>query len=108
MVQLKVQSKHFEVDEATWEKEATMIKDYPTLFHDIVSSPYNTRDHVVLSGEGCNTPTFGPNTYRDVPIYYDDYLNVLFYIGSNNPLHMNMMIFFIYIGHRPIIDDMCI
>ena len=33
---LKVQWMHFEVDEATWENEATMRKDYPTLFHDII------------------------------------------------------------------------
>ena len=40
-------------------------------------------------------------------IAYDDYLDVLFYIGSNTPLHMNMMIF-LYIGCKPIIDDICI
>ena len=28
-----------------------------------------------------------------------------FYIGSKTPLHMNMMICFIYIGCKPIIDD---
>ena len=39
VVQLKVQWKHFEVDEATWENEATMRKAYPTLFHDIIQSP---------------------------------------------------------------------
>ena len=39
MVQLKVQWKHFEANEATRENEATMRKDYPSLFHDIVSSP---------------------------------------------------------------------
>ena len=39
VVQLKVQWKHFEVDEATWENEATMRKDYPALFHDIIQSP---------------------------------------------------------------------
>ena len=79
VVQLKVRWKHFEVDEATWENEATMRKAYPTLFHDIiVSSPQNTRDGIVLSEEGCNIPNFGPNTYRHVPIDYDDYLDVLF------------------------------
>ena len=39
MVQLKVQWKHFEAEEATWENEATMRKAYPTLFHDIIPSP---------------------------------------------------------------------
>ena len=40
VVQLKVQWKHFEADEATWENEATMRKAYPTLFHDVmISSP---------------------------------------------------------------------
>ena len=39
----------------------------------------------------CNISNFGPNTYRHVSIDYDDYLDVLFYIG-----------------HNPIIDDICI
>ena len=39
VVQLKVQWKHFEADEPTWENGATMRKAYPALFHDIVSSP---------------------------------------------------------------------
>ena len=39
IIQLKVQWKHFEADEATWKKKATMRKDFPTLFHDIISSP---------------------------------------------------------------------
>ena len=63
IVYFKVQWKHFEVDEATWENEATMRKAYPTLFHDVIVSPYNTKDGVVLSGEGCNILNFGPNTY---------------------------------------------
>ena len=28
----------FEANEATWENEATMRKDYPSLFHDVISS----------------------------------------------------------------------
>ena len=55
----------------------------------------------------CNILNFRLNTYRHVSIDYDDYLNVLFYIGSRIPLHMNMMICFIY-GCKPIIDDICI
>ena len=39
VVQLKVQWKHFEVDEATWENEATMRNAYPALFHDIIQIP---------------------------------------------------------------------
>ena len=39
VVQFKMQWKHFEADEATWEDETTMINDYPALFHDIVLSP---------------------------------------------------------------------
>ena len=39
VVQLKVKWKHFEDDEASWENEATMRKDYLALFHDIVMSP---------------------------------------------------------------------
>ena len=97
VLQLKVQWKHFEVDEATWENEATMRKAYPTLFHDIVPRTHNTRDGVVLSGEGCNILNFGPRTYSNVLIDYDYYLDVLFYIGSKTPLHMNTRICFIYL-----------
>ena len=96
VVQLKVQWNHFEADEATLENEATMRNDYPALFHDAIPSHKNTRDDVVLSKEGCNIPHFGPKTYRHVPIDYDDYLYVLFYDGSETPLHMDMMICFIY------------
>ena len=39
VVQLKVQWNHFDADEDTWEKEATMRKAYPALFHDISLSP---------------------------------------------------------------------
>ena len=39
IVQLKVQWKHFEADEATWEDEATMRKAYLALFHDVIPSP---------------------------------------------------------------------
>ena len=39
IVQLKVKWKHFEDDEATWENEATMRKDYLALFHDVIPSP---------------------------------------------------------------------
>ena len=39
IVQLKVQWKHFEEDEATWENEATMRNAYPTLFHDVIPIP---------------------------------------------------------------------
>ena len=73
-----------------------MRKAYPALFHDIIQSPQNTRHNVVLSGEGCNILTFGPKTYKHVLIDYDDSLDVLFYIGSKTPLHMNMMIYFVY------------
>ena len=65
-------------------------------------------DKQIIMMEMGNIPTFGPNTYRHVTIDYDDYLDVLFYIGSNTPLHMNMMICFIYIGCNPITDDICI
>ena len=40
-------------------------------------------------------------------IDYDDYLDVLFYIGSNTPLPTNMM-FVLCIGCKTIIDDICI
>ena len=39
IVQLKLQWKHFGLDEDTWESEATMKEAYPTFFHDFISSP---------------------------------------------------------------------
>ena len=39
IVQLKVQQKHYEADEATWENEATMRNSNPAYFHDVISSP---------------------------------------------------------------------
>ena len=39
IVQLKVQWKHSEIDEANWENESTMRKDYPSLFHNFIPSP---------------------------------------------------------------------
>ena len=61
IVQLKVQWKHFEADEVTWENESTMRKDYPALFYDFISSPQNTMDDVVLSEEGCDIQNFDLN-----------------------------------------------
>ena len=62
-----------------------MRKAYPALFHYVILSTYNTRDGVVLSREGCNILNCGPNTYIHVPIYYDDYLNVLFLYWVEDP-----------------------
>ena len=73
-----------------------MRKAYLALFHDIIESPKNTRDGVVLRGEGCNILKFGPTIYRNEAIDHDDYIDVLFYIGSKTPLHINMMICFVY------------
>ena len=42
IVQLKVQWRHFGLDEATWENETTMKQVYLTFFHDFISSPQNT------------------------------------------------------------------
>ena len=75
-----MQWNHFEVDEATRENEARMRKDYPALFHDVIQSPWNTRDDVVISREGCNILNFGPNIYRHEPIDYDVILMDYFYI----------------------------
>ena len=52
----------------------------------------------------CNILNFGPTIYRREPIDHDDYIDVLFYIGSKTPLDMNMMIV-LYIGGNPIVDD---
>ena len=62
-----------------------MRKDYPTLFHDVILIPYNTRDGVVLSGEGCNILNFGPNTYTHEPINYDVILIFYFDILGRGP-----------------------
>ena len=78
IVQLKVQWRHFEGDEGTWESETTMRKAYPTLFHDFILSPYNTRDGVVLSGEGCNIPNFDLTLMGISPIDYD--VTLIFYL----------------------------
>ena len=56
-----------------------------SLFHDVILSPWNTRNDVVLSREGCNIPSFGPNTHRHVLIDYDDYLDVLFLYWEKEP-----------------------
>ena len=62
-------------------------------------------DHGIHSFEEyCNIPNFGHTNYRHEPINHDEYIVVLFYIGSKTPLHMNMTICF-YIGCKPIIDD---
>ena len=47
----------------------------------------------------CNISNFGATIYRRDPIDHDDYIDVLFYIGSKTPLHTNMMIVF-YIGRK--------
>ena len=39
IVQLKVQWKYFEADEANWDNEATMRQAYPALFNDFILSP---------------------------------------------------------------------
>ena len=96
VVQLKVQWKHFEVDEATWENEATMRKAYLAFFLDIIHSPQNTRDDVVLSGEGCKIPNFGPTIYRHEHIDQDDYIDDLFYILGVSQLLMIYM--YVYVG----------
>ena len=44
----------------------------------------------------CNIPNFGPTIYSHKPIDHDDYIDVLFYVGSNTPLHINMKICFVY------------
>ena len=72
----------------------------------LYNAPWELEIVFLMVSNACNIPNFGPNTYRHVPIDYDDYLDVYFYIGSKNPLHVNMMICFIW--HKPIIDDVCI
>ena len=85
-----------------------MRKDFPALFHDVILCPQNTRDGVVLSREGCNVPNFEPNNYRHVPLDYDDYLDVLFLYWVEDPTTYEHDDFFLYIGRKPIIDDICI
>ena len=47
-----------------------MRKDYPSLFHDFILSPYNMRDGVVLSDEGCNITNFDLKFMGINPIDY--------------------------------------
>ena len=63
-------------------------------------------DGVVLSRDGCNILNFGPNTYRLEPINYDVIL--MFYILGQRLHCIWTWWFFLYIGHKPIIDDICI
>ena len=56
----------------------------------------------------CNIPNFGPNTYRHVPIDYDDYLDFLFLYWVEDPTAYEHDDLFLYIGCKPIIDDICI
>ena len=55
-----------------------------------------------------NIPNFGLNTYRLVPMDYDDYLDVLFLYWVDDPTTYKHDDFFLYIGRKPIIDDICI
>ena len=103
MVQLKVQSKHFEADEATWDNEATMRKAYPALFHDVILSPQNTRNGVVLRGEGCNILNFGPNTYSHEPIDYDVILMFILIYWVKDPTTYEPDYFFYRLGVRQLL-----
>lgn len=53
ITQVKVQWKHFSLEEATWEEEEFMRKAYPALFPE---EEENTRDGVPHEGGICNTP----------------------------------------------------
>ena len=54
------------------------------------------QEEITKARDFCNVPNFGPTIYRHKPIDHDDYIDVLFYIGSKTPLHINMMICFVY------------
>ena len=56
-----------------------MREAYPSLFHDFIPSPQNTRDGVVLGGEGCNIPNFKLTLMGISPIDYD--VTLMFYFG---------------------------
>ena len=58
----------------------------------------------ISSNGDYNVLNFVPTIYRHKPIDHDDHIDVLFYIGSKTPLHINMMIG-LYIGCKPIVDD---
>ena len=62
----------------------------------LYKAPWALEIVFVMVSNAFNIPNFRPNTYMHVPIDYDDYLDVYFYIGSKALVHMNMMISFIY------------
>ena len=85
-----------------------MRKDYPALFHDIIKNPQNTRDSVVLTGEGCNNPNFRPTNYRHELNDHEDYIDILFLYQFKDPTAYEHDDLFLYIGHKRIINDIYI
>ena len=81
-----------------------MRKDYPALFHDIIKNPQNTRDSVVLTGEGCNNPNFRPTNYRHELNDHEDYIDILFLYWIKEPIAYEHDDLFLYIGCKPIIE----
>ena len=62
-------------------------------------------DIIDTNGEDeCNIMNFGPNTYKHVPIDYDDYLDVLLLYWVEDPTTYEHDDLFLYIGCKPIIE----
>ena len=74
--------------EYTWTLKISLTKSTACRSHD----------------NNCNVPNFGPTIYKHEPIDHDDYIDVLFNIGSKTPLHMNIMIV-LYIECKTIVND---
>ena len=55
---VKVQWKHFTLEEATWELEDGLRKKYPGLFPQSMEETENMVGNVTLRGKGCNIPQF--------------------------------------------------
>ena len=51
---------------------------------------------------------FGPTIYRHEPSDHDDYIDVLFLYWVKDPTAYEHDDFFLYIGNKPIIDDIYI
>ena len=63
-----------------WSLPNTLTRNLENEFEDMLHAHLDMAFGTLIH-ETCNIPNFGPNNYRHVSIDYDDYLDVLFYIG---------------------------
>ena len=56
----------------------------------------------------CNISSFGPTSYRHEPNDHEDYIDILFLYWVKDPISYEHDDLFLYIGRKPIIDDIYI